>query len=305
MTEWQSRIWLAVQVSVTVAFTLWLVTSIDRRTVDVLKAADPVLFALSALLFSSAQIFGGLRLWLLFPNQIGWRDAIATTWIGYFLANFLPGTLGGDVVRVVRLKAQGVGLPAAGGGLLLDRVLNVCMILIFAATTGPHLAGTLSWPNTVWRGLGGALTIAAAVLIVLVFKRPRFSALLQHMGQPWRQLAASPSRIAEVLLLSAANIGVSIAAQWMLARSVGIQLGIFELASVICFVTLLVMLPVSLNGIGLQEGSFVVGLSHLGVGREQALVFALLVRMLIIIASAVGGIFLLQDRVAAAGRVRR
>ena len=61
----------------------------------------------------------------------------------------------------------------------------------------------------------------------------------------------------------------------------------------IIFVSLLagflIMIPISLNGLGIQEGTYIFYLEQLGVAAPNALIIALLVRAAILIFSLIGG----------------
>jgi uncharacterized membrane protein YqgA involved in biofilm formation len=67
------------------------------------------------------------------------------------------------------------------------------------------------------------------------------------------------------------------------------------------FITLLTyfvtILPISINGIGVQEGSYSLLLMQTDFGYEQALASALMIRVLTLLVSAFGGILLaISDR---------
>ncbi len=55
--------------------------------------------------------------------------------------------------------------------------------------------------------------------------------------------------------------------------------------------TLVSLLPISINGIGLLDGSFIYVLQSFHVGYEQALLVIILVRLLSYLQSLLGGIF--------------
>ena len=60
---------------------------------------------------------------------------------------------------------------------------------------------------------------------------------------------------------------------------------------------MLVMIPISLNGVGIQEGSYIFYLEQIGVGGPIALIVAVLVRLSLLIFSLIGAIlFLVHGR---------
>ena len=155
----RSRALVVLQIVVTLALIGWLVTKIDRRALDAALALDPWIACAAVFVFASAQIWGGLRLHALVPDRkVTAGEAIRATFVGYFFANFLPGTVGGDVVRGIRLKSAGVGLGELAGVLVLDRVINTLFIAAVAALAVTPLARSL-FPNLDWQQL-----LIAAVL---------------------------------------------------------------------------------------------------------------------------------------------
>ena len=294
------------QVGVTLALLCWILASLDGRAWRAIGSIGPVALGGAVILFSSAQIFGGLRLSLLLPERSLWREALAATWIGYFWGNFLPSTVGGDVVRGFRLTRAGVKLPTVAGALLLDRLLNFCaVVLVLMATALPlsagparHIASAIAMP--------AAIAAACGIGLVLWLARSseRVRTAARMALEPLRLVSRSPARLCGVVLMSLLSLGVAIAAEWLLARRLGIAIGIAELANIICLVTLLVLLPVSLNGLGLQEASFVVFLTRAGAPIELALSFSLLARVLIVGAGGIGGLVTIADRLTAGRRLR-
>jgi uncharacterized membrane protein YbhN (UPF0104 family) len=304
----RSRLNRIVQIAVTLGLLGWLLSSLDASSWEAIRNFDLGTLALPILLFASAQVFGGLRLVALLADpRLSAREAIVTTWIGYFAANFLPSTVGGDVVRALRLKALGIPLARAAGALVLDRLINLAMIgailCLSAWSWVGALAGSLDRGVATLAiaasGLGGALTV------LLAWRSPGVRRSVAEAAQPLLELLGSPLRLALAAALSLSSVGVAILAQWLIARRLGMSIGLAELAGVICVVTLIVLLPVSLNGLGLQEGSFVVLLTRAGEPFDAALAFALLARVLIVAAGVIGGAVLAWDRIAVSSRVRR
>jgi hypothetical protein len=65
-------------------------------------------------------------------------------------------------------------------------------------------------------------------------------------------------------------------------------------------IMLLIMLPVSFNGFGVREGSFVVFFARVGVPSSQAFIISFVVSVLTTLMTAVGGVVYMFDKSAAA-----
>jgi len=60
-------------------------------------------------------------------------------------------------------------------------------------------------------------------------------------------------------------------------------------------ITVIGLIPVTINGIGLREGAFVFIFTQMGVTASQSLILSLLYRLGIIILSLVGGVLYIID----------
>jgi uncharacterized protein (TIRG00374 family) len=78
--------------------------------------------------------------------------------------------------------------------------------------------------------------------------------------------------------------------------ALGESCSIFSLALVIMISNVVAQLPISLNGIGLLDGSFIYLLTHFGVAYESAIMVMVLHRMLLIFVSLVGAILYYLDK---------
>lgn len=296
-----SRYGRLAQLAVSLALLAWIVISLDSQTWSAIPNVGAMTLGFAVVLFASAQLFGGIRLALLLPGASFWRVAILATWVGYFWGNFLPGTVGGDVVRGSRLHRAGIGLSMTVGALLLDRLLNLCAVALILATGAVSLGGRLT------QGTASAAAVAVGMLIIggvavsfrLALANARLRPLVTQLVEPLRIVGCSPSRLAGVTLMSFLSLGAAIVAQWLIARRLGLGIDLAQLATIICAVTIFVLLPVSLNGLGLQEASFVVLLTSAGAPAGLALSFSLLARTLIVGAGAIAGAIVVADRIAA------
>jgi hypothetical protein len=62
-------------------------------------------------------------------------------------------------------------------------------------------------------------------------------------------------------------------------------------------INILIMLPVSIGGIGLQEGAFIYFFSRVGITAQEALTVALLFRGITILVSLPGGILYITEAI--------
>jgi len=300
-TRWRrtgrAKALVVLQLVVTLALIGWLISKIDKQALDAALALDPWIACAAVLVFASAQIWGGLRLHALVPDgKVTSGEAIRTTFVGYFFANFLPSTVGGDVVRGIRLKSAGVGLGELAGVLVLDRVINTLFIAAVALAVTPLVRSLL--PNLDWRLLliVAALACAAAACVILPAGRvSTVRSSLYEVVAPSLVLARRPARLGIVIMMTAASLASGIGGQWLLGLAMDIPIEFVKFAGIACAITLVGLIPISFNGIGLQEAGYVTTLTALEIAQPHAVAFAFAVRLMILVTSLLGGLVFLAE----------
>lgn len=290
---------LLLQVTVSVLLLVWLASALDARTWTAIRDIGVLGLVLVTLVFSTSQIFSGLRLACLLRKPRPWRLAIVSTFVGFFWSTFLPGTVGGDVVRVAKLHSANIELTRATGAIVFDRLLNTLGIAMILAISSAGLIVVWALENTRLFLVLLLLAMAAAGMAALgarMLIRRRLPDFLASFLAPIRQLLSDRKLLLAVALLTLCNIGSSILAQWLLSNLLDMEVSFLTLASIICLVTIATMLPISLNGIGLQEVSFVYLLTTAGATSEKAIVFSLLVRAIIVGTSLIAGLAMILNR---------
>jgi uncharacterized membrane protein YbhN (UPF0104 family) len=225
---------------------------------------------------------------------VSFGQSIRITFAGLFASNFLPTTIGGDVVRLggaVQLKFDAA---VSAASLIADRLVGMAgmaMVIPFGlprflqqAGTGRSLlnsglvlcAGLTSlpghrWFNKAWER-GGRILQKIPGALSLWLKRPR--ALLAALFFSWIHMICLFLVITQ--LFSGMDQHISF---WLTGG----------LYAIVYFITLL---PISINGYGLQEVSMTFIFTNLaGAAMGTGLAAALLFRTLMMIASLPGAAF--------------
>jgi uncharacterized membrane protein YbhN (UPF0104 family) len=219
---------------------------------------------------------------------------------GLFVGNFLPSTIGGDVLRVRRLSAENGHGADTFASVVLERltgwvVLPVITLVALAMNPGLRELGAAS---ALAAGLAVATLALLAVLLVVV-AHPRVGGRLADR-EGWQSFAGavhlgltrfrrSPSAILGVLATGFAYQLVVVFAAFLAARALGLDpVGITATLVFMPAVAIAQVLPISLGGLGVREGAFVVFLNPLGVARGQAIALGLLVYGLNLAVSLLG-----------------
>lgn len=277
-----------------VALLLWRVDVAEVGRV--LAVASPGLMALAGLLFFLMHVLNALKLRVLLPELRAGR-LLAYTLVAQLYALVLPGQLAGEAVKAYRLsrdegRGQGQGQGEIGGGRIVsavafDKVTGIVGLLLL---TGGGLAvqsarfgdGLLVGVGLVLAGLVAATVLLAwaparALLLALLGWRagPRREAWLlgplRRFLEAWRDQTRRPGR---ALLSVAGGIAVQVAAvagSQALGLAVGIDQPFSVWGAVIGLMSVIVLMPVTVAGIGLREASLVGLLDLVGVPHAQSL----------------------------------
>jgi uncharacterized membrane protein YbhN (UPF0104 family) len=280
-----SRAGFLLQIGISALLLMWLASALDARTWAAVRAIGIQGLLAATLVFSTSQVFAGLRLACLLGKPWPWPLAIISTSTGVFWSTFLPESIGGEVVRIARLRAARIELPRATGAIFFDRLLNSIGTgtLLVVSLAGLVATGTLKNPNAFLLSLA-LMTVAAGLAIwgARAIAKRSLPGFAKSFFAPIRQLVANPSLLLVAGVLTICNIGSSVLAQWLLANLIGMDVSFFTLTSIICLVAAAALLPISLNGIGVQEVSFVYLLTSAGVAADKAILYSLLVRAIIV-----------------------
>ena len=219
---------------------------------------------------------------------------------GQFVSNFIPSTVGGDVVRVTRLGRDTNDRPTSFTTVIFER-LTGWMILPASIFIGLILDPSL-------RGLGaatrGALSAAVATLVVLLViivaagndysgrllaRYESSLAWLHAIHEGLDALRTKPREIVRILGSGAMYQGILVLGYWFAARSLGIDEFGFRAALVFLPAVLIVqVLPLGIGGLGVREGALVLFLGELGVPDEQAVALGITIYALTVITSLIG-----------------
>jgi len=244
-----------------------------------------ILVALGLTLLSRIAI--SLRWYLLLRSagaNISLEKSLRITFAGLFASNFLPTTIGGDILRLAGAVQMRVDAAAATAALVVDRIIGMAGMAIPLPLGILYLlhSGLPIRSNAhVWFGLTAIYPLWNRVRHFFTSIFTYFKTWAHRPG--WLLLSLFFSLLHQILLYASIMIllvGMNEPADGL--RVAGIW-------SLVYFITLL---PFSINGYGLQEVSATLLFTHLGaVSMEASTTIALLIRTMQMAASLPGGLF--------------
>ena len=206
-----------------------------------------------------------------------------------FVGTFLPASVGGDIVRSYSLARLNVDAGDAVASVLMDRLLGVASVFLMALA-GLALARDLLQNAAIVGGLVVAATACAATL-VLIFS-PRAAALVSRAASllPFAAVRRTGSKVVDSIRKYAAHspqllavLACSIVVQalrvfqaFYLGRSLGIDVPLAAYFAFIPLILLIMLLPITINGLGTSQAAFVWFFARAGVTSAAAFALSVL-----------------------------
>ena len=150
-----------------------------------------------------------------------------------------------------------------------------------------------------------ALSITIALIILFVCLTHFREKLFLIIKEKNKFLAANYEKLAQYRIVDLMPVFirkfiwylVSLFSRILIAKLIGINLSLLEIASIIVIVNFLVAMPISISGIGVREVSFVSRLGVFGVSSEKALLLAFLDLGIILTGVCIGAMILIFERI--------
>jgi len=279
-------------------------TQIDWGAVgDTLADASWAWFAAAVALAFIALVIGALR-WYAFLRSGGPATSLGAALraygIGAFSNNLLPTGFGGDLVRAMVIAPPGPLLARALASVAGDRFSALLCGLLLAWLGALIEPAEVPGSFLVLLALATGAGLAGLVIGAFVVRRQGLGRYLPRVVRPWAGEAAAALRAydrdrrlqARAVALGLAFQALMVAASWSLSEALGLGLGPGLLAVVTPLVLIATLLPVSIAGFGVREGSFVALLGEVGVSAGDATLLSLLSAAALAVASLPGGLAL-------------
>ena len=206
------------------------------------------------------------------------RHTAMLTFTGLFSSNFLPTTIGGDVVRLAGAMQLGYDRAICLASMVADRLIGMAGMLV---TLPFGLLPVLSLGKT---GLQ-AISLGTLFQKGLDFVKRTFATFGIWLNKPLALVAS--------LVSTFGNMAFIFLAIFLLVTGMERYVSYWLIAGLWSLTYFITLIPISINGYGVQELSLTFLLSKFGgLSQSESLTIAVLIRILFIITSLPGAFFL-------------
>jgi len=246
-------------------------------------AVDLSMLALAVLLLF-AQTFLLCHRWILVLRAtdvpLGWLAGWRILMISTFFNQVLPA--GGDAVRILMLRRNGVQWSRTISSIVADRLLGLVALIVIVLAGTPFLVSRAPENALMFATLGvaSATCFGAMALLTLDWWPPRLIDALPVKLIQSARLVRAPLHAAEgrgVLIGSAILIPlVTVSACYVLAIGLEAQLSALDAFVLVPLVVMAAAVPISIGGWGVREGAMVAALSLADIASDKALALSML-----------------------------
>jgi len=299
-------LYLTVRALISAVLLFYLVSIIDwDRLAALLLRIDKKFLSVAPILLFVGLLFSSIR-WrhLLACLNIGQniKRLFAYYLIGNFYSIFLPGVIGGDIVRIGICASETKSpLSIIMASVVIERACGVIILFIigslFVIALPPEIFTCLGPPVTKTLPLVTVFGLFAISIISLLLRisSKKFTSDGTGWGNKFMQIInlgiTLPYSSVFILILFSALFQLSdILASFIIAKALNIHLPLSLFFVIIPFVYIGTLLPVSLGGLGVREGTFVYLLAKVGIIASDAVALAFLIYFNRIIIGSFGGI---------------
>ena len=276
------------RIAVTLALLAWLLDGIEWQRLLRLLGGLQFWEWFALLLFQLAGMWLAAWKWrLLLPDRSTWL-LFRLNLVAAFYSLIAPGQLAVEAAKAYVLGRGRHDAEAVAASVILDKLTGMtalflvglaglclttvkdftAVVQLFALLLAASLAAMLSLR------LPQAVRIAYAAVDGLAVRLPAVAGWMNRVKlliDSWCELLQRPKVLFMSVMAGVAVQGVHVITVAAIAQQCGVNLPIAEWAWILGAISVATLLPISIGGAGVREGSFVGILAIFSVGKEDAL----------------------------------
>jgi uncharacterized protein (TIRG00374 family) len=283
-----------------------------HKTWLIIKQASPLHLAGALLLYLASMPLVAWRWQLVLKAKsivIGLWSLTKYYLIGFFFNNFLPSSIGGDITRVVNTTSHGYSYSDSFACVFVERLIGFLAMATLAIGSLFFLAHRLQ-DSKIIVGSTVCLAVLFAIMTFCCFhplgarlvetllakihwEKPR--AILQRLYSVIHSYREHKKTIWLIFIISLVyQFVLGVFVYWVF-RATGLDVPFWFVFALMQISSMAGVLPITLESMGIRESIFVLGFASLGYDNAAVILApVILVRVLSIIGSSAGGVFLLR-----------
>ena len=298
---------IILRISISVCLLIFLFHNIDRKDLfETIKQVNIPVLLFAYIFFLLSYILCLFR-WQMLLKAVNIHLPLKRTIIsfsgGVFFNLFLPSTVGGDFMRSLDLASHTKRPREVVATVLLDRLSGYVGLVLLALVSicfGWRLVRDASVVLSISLITGLLITI-----LLVLFNNAIYSWINKFMRSP------NAGRIISIIrnlhqeihtfklnkMVIIKNVTISIFVQcltpvsfFIIARSLGIKIGLVYLFVFLPIISAITLLPISIGGLGLRDATIIFFFAKIGIAKNIAFAMSLLNFSFILATGILGGL---------------
>ena len=237
---------------------------------DILKSIGLPAFLSVSAVYIVAQLVSTVRWRMLMTDRFPVRKLFSLYMIGAFFSTFLPGLIGGDAIRAYYLNKDARKISATLASVFLDRYVGFVSLMAIGIAAFPFsLRSFAGSPYTWLMPIIFASFVVASILFFSLQLGKRFRIMTEFYDY-FSLLRERKGTLASALALSVIIQFLNFFMVILLAWRMGLPVSMLQFAVFLPIVITISSLPISISGLGVREGAFVILLGLISVSPEAA-----------------------------------
>ncbi len=268
-----------------------------------LKSARPRLIGVAAALIAVGYLISALRWQILLKSQnitISLLDLVKMYLVGSFFNNFLPTTIGGDVVRTYDVSKVADSIPRSFAVIIVERLTGIFALICYAFL-GVFLKGDrLGNIYLVWMTGGAFICILSGVILGTRFfgKIPPsekghkvLDPVRMKIFRVFNSLSyfKNKKNILQAVFLAFVLQFNVIIFYFFIAKALWLDPPFYYFLIIVPLAHVIFMFPISINGIGVRENVFILFLSKINIATASAIALSWISFALVLAYALIGG----------------
>ncbi|MBI5100653.1 MAG: flippase-like domain-containing protein [Nitrospirae bacterium] len=230
----------------------------------------PLMF-LSASCLYIVSLFGATVRWkMLLPERFTLRRLFSLYMIGSFFSSFLPGVIGGDAVKAYYLNKDAKKLSLTLASIFMDRYLGYVALVLMGMLAFPFAYGLISGSPFKWIMPAIFVSFLTGSLLFFGLQLGRRFNFVSEFYEYFKMLRGKKDVIVRAVAISAVIQVIGFSSVALLASAMGEDIPLKMLFVFLPIIITITTLPISISGIGVREGAFVLLFGLIGVSPETA-----------------------------------
>jgi glycosyltransferase 2 family protein len=214
---------------------------------------------------------------------------------------FMPMTIGADAVRTYMSTRAGINTSQVIASIIVERIIgfSASLLMAFCGFLLLSRAGFLDAHFYMIGCIGGIALLSACVLFPLSFsprviewlhngpffryRNLRLFKLLRELQTNYGAYRHKKATLAGFFALSILEQLATILYVWLIARGLGVDVGLAYVGGALPLAILIARIPISVSGLGVFDGAFALLISLTGVSLAEAVAITVAMRILEIV----------------------